>query len=231
MNERKPPVRSCTSRIMRRCSMRSALVSPVPIMNVAVDSRPRPCAVSMTDSQTSPVSFSGAMAVRGRSTRISAPAPANESRPAALQPADDLGVLEPGRPPDVHDLGRAEASAASAAGSAALIARERLLVPLDAELGRVAALQHDLRGAELDGLAAAAQDLLERVRPALGVLRRAVERAELAGRHADVGVVDVAVDDVRRDRCPGTGAGARRRPPGRARAAARRCRASAPRRA
>ena len=35
-----------------------------------------------------------------------------------------------------------------------------------------------------------------RVRPALGVLRRAVEGAELARGHADVGVVDVAVDQV-----------------------------------
>ena len=63
----------------------------------------------------------------------------------------------------------------------------------------VAALQHDLGGAELDGLAAAAQDLVEsRVQPS-SCLRRAVERAELARRDADVGVVDVAVDDVRRD--------------------------------
>ena len=78
--------------------------------------------------------------------------------------------------------------------------REGLLVPLDAEVGIVAALQHDLRRAEVDRLAAAAQDLLERVGPALGVLGRPVERAELAGRDADVGVVDVAVDQVRRDR-------------------------------
>ncbi len=63
--------------------MRSAFVSPVPIMNVAVDSTPRPCAVSMISSHRSPDSLSGAIALRGRSTRISAPAPANESRPAA----------------------------------------------------------------------------------------------------------------------------------------------------
>src|SRR6478672_5421036 len=54
MKLRNPRVRSCTSRIIRRCSIRSALVSPVPIMNVAVDSTPRPCAISMISSQRSP---------------------------------------------------------------------------------------------------------------------------------------------------------------------------------
>ena len=51
-------------------------------MKVAVDSTPRRCAASITDSQTSPDSLSGAIAVRGRLTRISAPAPAKESSPA-----------------------------------------------------------------------------------------------------------------------------------------------------
>ena len=73
---------------------------------------------------------------------------------------------------------------------------EQLLVVLDAVVRVVAALEHHLGRAQLDRLAAAAQDLLGRVGPALGVLRRAVERAELARRHADVGVVDVAVDQV-----------------------------------
>src|SRR4051794_13079249 len=63
----------------------------------------------------------------------------------------------------------------------------------------VTALEHHLGGAECDRLAAPPQDLLGVVRPALGVLGRAVERTELAGRHADVGVVDVAIDDVRDD--------------------------------
>ena len=84
MKDRNPPVRSCTSRIIRMCSIRSALVSPVPIIIVAVDSRPSPCAVSMTSSQRAPDSLSGAIAVRGRSGSISAPAPAIESSPAAL---------------------------------------------------------------------------------------------------------------------------------------------------
>jgi len=84
MNARKPPVRSWTSRIIRMCSIRSALVSPVPIIIVAVDSMPSPCAISITASHRSPDSFNGAMAVRGRAGSISAPAPAIESSPAAL---------------------------------------------------------------------------------------------------------------------------------------------------
>ena len=74
-----------------------------------------------------------------------------------------------------------------------------VLVVLDAVVGVVPALQHDLGGAEVDRLAAAAQDLVDVVRPALGVLGRRVEGAELAGRDADVRVVDVAVDEVRDD--------------------------------
>ena len=63
----------------------------------------------------------------------------------------------------------------------------------------VAALQHDLRRAEVDGLAAALDDVFDAAHPALFGLRRPVEGAEAAGGHADVGVVDVAVDQVSGD--------------------------------
>lgn len=77
---------------------------------------------------------------------------------------------------------------------------EVFLVVLDTEVRVVPALEHDLRPAELDGLRAAAQNVFQIPRPALGgVLRRRVEGAELARRDADVRVVDVALDDVRRD--------------------------------
>ena len=56
-------------------------------------------------------------------------------------------------------------------GYASLTDGEQVLVVLHAVLGVVPALEHDLGGAEVDRLAAAAQDLLDRVRPALGVLR------------------------------------------------------------
>ncbi len=50
---------------------------------VEVDSTPRLWAISMISSHRSPDSFSGAIALRGRAGSSSAPAPANESRPAA----------------------------------------------------------------------------------------------------------------------------------------------------
>src|SRR2546423_10885136 len=76
---------------------------------------------------------------------------------------------------------------------------EGLFVPLDAEVWTVPTLQHDLGGAEVDSLSTATQDLVERTGPTLLVLGRPVEGAELAGSHTDIGVVDVAIDDVRRD--------------------------------
>ena len=80
-----------------------------------------------------------------------------------------------------------------------MIAENVRLVPLDAELGVVAALQHDLRRAEVDRLAAALDNLVDAAHPALVRLRRPVEGAEPARGDADVGVVDVAIDQVRRD--------------------------------
>src|SRR5690606_39866016 len=76
----------------------------------------------------------------------------------------------------------------------------------------VSALEHDLGAAEFDGLRAAAQDVVEVAGPALaGVLGCGVEGAEPAGRDADVGVVDVPLDDVRRDVLgPGVAAAAHR---------------------
>ncbi len=70
------------------------------------------------------------------------------------------------------------------------------LVPLDAELGMVAALEHDLGRAQFDGLAASGEDVVDVADPALLVAGRPVERAEPAGGHAHVRVVDVPVDDV-----------------------------------
>src|ERR1044072_3857272 len=152
MNARQPPVRSWTSRIIRRCSMRSALVSPVPISMVEVDSTPRLWAISMISSQRSPASLSGAMALRGR---------------AGAQGVDD----------QLREL--------------PLDSGEVLLVVLDAEVRVVAALEHDLGAAQLHRLGAAAQDVVQAADPHLVALGRGVERAELARRHARVGVVDV----------------------------------------
>ena len=88
--------------------MRSSSLSPVPIMKVAVDSTPSPWAVSMTDSQVSPLSFKGAMAVRGRATRISAPAPAKLSSPDAASRRITSSCSQPAHAADVHDFRRAQ---------------------------------------------------------------------------------------------------------------------------
>ena len=98
----------------------------------------------------------------------------------------------------VRDLGRPE-RVDRQVGVLRLDRCEHRLVVLDAEVGVVAALQHHLGGAEVDGLAAAAQDLVGVAHPArrvLGALRRT---RELARRDAHVCVVDVPVDQVRRD--------------------------------
>ena len=73
---------------------------------------------------------------------------------------------------------------------------EEILVPLDRQVGVVAALQQQLHAAERDRLVDLPEDLLEPEDVALAEPDRPVERAEVAARDADVRVVDVAVDDV-----------------------------------
>ncbi len=77
--------------------------------------------------------------------------------------------------------------------------RKRALVPLDAEVGVVAALQHDLRRTEVDRLAAALDDVIDAAHPPFLRFRRPVEGAETAGGDTDVGVVDIPIDEVRGD--------------------------------
>jgi hypothetical protein len=98
----------------------------------------------------------------------------------------------------VLDLGGAE-RVDHQLGEALLDRREVLLVVLHAVVRVVAALEHDLGAAQFDRLGAAAQDVVKVARPDVVALRRGVEGAELAGRDAGVGVVDVPLDDVRRD--------------------------------
>ena len=118
--------------------------------------------------------------------------------PGRLDAAHGLLDGHPGHTRHVHDLAGSD-GVDHEVGVRLLDRREHRLVVLDAVLRVVPALQHDLGGAQLDRFAAPAQDLLQRMRPALGVPRRPVERAELARGHAHVGVVDVPVDDVRDD--------------------------------
>ena len=73
---------------------------------------------------------------------------------------------------------------------------EQVEVPLEAQPGVMPALQQDLRAALGKGLLDLPVHLLERDHVGIRILLRPVKRAELAVDVADVGIVDVAVDDV-----------------------------------
>src|SRR4029079_2346714 len=76
----------------------------------------------------------------------------------------------------------------------------QILVPVDAEIGVVAALHQDRRAAERQRLLALLEDDRPRQHVALaGVAGPAIEGAERAVGVADVRVVQVAVDDERDD--------------------------------
>jgi hypothetical protein len=69
-------------------------------------------------------------------------------------------------------------------------------VPLEGDVRIVAPLKQDLHSADRLALVDLGADLLEAQHVAVAMLRPTVERAELAIGDADVGVVDVPVDDV-----------------------------------
>ena len=73
---------------------------------------------------------------------------------------------------------------------------EQLFVPLELELGVQAALHENLIAAEIERFLDFLVELVAIEDVAFGRFRRAVERAEIADRGADVRVVDVAVDVV-----------------------------------
>jgi len=72
----------------------------------------------------------------------------------------------------------------------------QLEVPLERDIRVVSALKQDLHAADGLALVDLGADLLEAQHVAFVVLGAAIERAELAIGHADVGVVDVPVDDI-----------------------------------
>jgi hypothetical protein len=91
---------------------------------------------------------------------------------------------------------------------------EQVEIPLFGQLGVMAALHENLRAAKRDGLLDLAVEFLPRDHVAVGVLLRAVERAELAIDVADVGVIDIAIDDVGDDlvAAPAVGRGTQQLP-------------------
>ena len=84
-----------------------------------------------------------------------------------------------------------------ASGKVRLHPAEQILVPADRQLRVQATLKQDLHAAQVDRLLELLGQLLARQHVAVGLVRGwPVEVAELAAGHADVRVVDVAVDDV-----------------------------------
>ena len=112
------------------------------------------------------------------------------------QAGDRVGDRQARTARDVRHLGRRERVHVEL--RVALLDRaEQLFVPVDAELGVVPALHEGAGAADCQRLLDLREDHLVRQDIALAhVARLAVERAEVAVRHADVGVVDVPVDDV-----------------------------------
>ena len=78
----------------------------------------------------------------------------------------------------------------------ALDVAQQFFVPLELELRMQAALHQNLIAAELDRFLNLLQQLVALEHVAFRMLRRAIERAEIADRRADVRVVDVAIDVV-----------------------------------
>src|SRR5688500_3178855 len=72
----------------------------------------------------------------------------------------------------------------------------QLQVPLERYVGVVATLKQDLDATDRLALIDLGPDLLEAQDVSLAVLRSSIEGAELTVCDADVGVVDVSVDDV-----------------------------------
>ena len=76
---------------------------------------------------------------------------------------------------------------------------EQIEIPLERDVGVVTALHQNLHAADRFQLVDLAADFFVRQQVALGMFGPAIERAEFAVRDADVGVVDVSIDDVRHD--------------------------------
>ena len=111
------------------------------------------------------------------------------------EPLDHGGHRELGHAGDVQHLGRRQRVQLEGRVAGLHRAKE-VFVPSDRQVRVVPALQQQLTAADADGLVDLLEDLVEAQDVAVGRADGPVERAEVAPRHADVRVVDVAVDDV-----------------------------------
>ena len=163
---------------------------------------------------------------RTSSSRISAAVPGIVSRPASRGLDQEVLDRQAGAAGAVDDLHRREGVDVHLRHPA-LHRGDQVEVGRARELGVDAALHAHLGRAELPRLLGAVGDLVQRQRVRVGVGAPLGERAEPAADVADVGEVDVAVDDVGDLVADGL-AGAGGRPAGTPRRAARRRRSSAP---
>ena len=177
--------------------MRSASVSPMPYIMVTDVFMPSSCASSMISSQRSAPAFLRRDLVAHALHEDLTAAARDGIEPGLLQLADHVGARPCGSawrrsPP------RSARSRGCGWGDTLDVAQQ-VEVPLERDVRIVPALDEDLHAAERLGLLDLLADLLERERVPFAVLRATVEGAEAAVGHADVRVVDVAVDDVRDD--------------------------------
>ena len=117
--------------------------------------------------------------------------------PSVAQTRDGVGNREVRAPRNERDLRRRERMQVEL--RVPLLDRaEDVLVPLDAKVWVVTALHQRARATDRDRLLDLGEDDPLRQDVALALIAGlAVERAEVAVRDADIGVVDVAIDDVR----------------------------------
>ena len=125
------------------------------------------------------------------------PAARNGIEPRSHQPPDGLAQVEAADLRDIGDFRSGEAVQVD--GKTLLDAAEKVLVPLDLEVGVQAALHQHAGPAQVERLLDFFEDLLLGQHVPFRVPHGAVERAEAAIFGAEVGVVDIAVDDVRDD--------------------------------
>ena len=144
--------------------------------------------------------FSGAMRLRTRSTRISPPPPGMEPSPAALNSeiTSRSGIL------------KTSAKCWNSGGLNPWILMcgyfvpdvpQQIDIPVELQLRVMPALHQNLHAAGRAQFIKLCIQLLVREDVVIGILLRPVKRAELAVNVADVGVVDVAIDDVGHDLC------------------------------
>ena len=171
-------------------------------MMVEVVRRPSRCAARCTSSHWPVLILSGQMMARTSSSRISAAVPGRVPRPASFSCARNSRTDSPSVAAPCVTSERREGVDVHL-GDRRLDRPADRLIGVAGVVGMDAALQADFGRAAIPRLDRAARDFLdgEIVRRAAQILVRAAfrEGAELAAEIADVGVVDVAVDDVAHD--------------------------------